>query len=62
MKKEISVPIAVVAAILLLVASWYIFQQATGPIRSESPSPDATKMSRAELEKVKRLTNPDNVH
>lgn len=62
MKKEISTPIALVAVVLLIAGVWFVFQKTTGPLRSESPSPDVTKMSNAEIEKIRNNANPDKLH
>ncbi|RYG29551.1 hypothetical protein EON81_26490 [bacterium] len=62
MKKEISVPIAVVAVLVLIIGGWFVFQKATGPVGSEKPSPDVTKMTTQEIETIKQGSRPDNVH
>lgn len=62
MKKEISTVAAVIAIALLAVGGWFAFQKATGPIRSENPSPDVTKMSAAEIEQIRHNASPDGLH
>jgi len=61
MKKEISTPLAVVAVLLLMIGGWFVFQKATGPLSSENPSPDVTKMTREEIEQIKQGSRPDNL-
>ena len=61
MKKEISIPIVVAVVLILVVGGWFIFQKTTGAIRSESPSPDVTKMSTEEIAKIKQNSGPDNL-
>lgn len=62
MKKEISTPLAVAAVLVLVVVGYFIFQRTTGPIGSEAPSPDVTKMSNEEIAKIKGGSSPDNLH
>jgi hypothetical protein len=61
MKKEISPLIVVVAVLVVIVGGWFIFQRATGPIRSETASPDVTKMTSDEIAKIKQNSNPDSL-
>lgn len=60
MKREISPAIIAVVVVVLLVGGWFIFQGATGPIKSENASPDVTKMSDEEIAKIKQSSHPDN--
>lgn len=62
MKKEISTPLAVVVVVILVVGGWLLFQKSTGPIESESPSPDVTKMTQEEIDRIKQGSRPDNLH
>lgn len=48
------------AVLVVLVGGWFIFQSATGPIRSEKASPDVTKMTTEEIAKIKQNSNPEN--
>ncbi len=61
MKKEVSTPLIVIALLILVVGGWFLFQKITGPIKSESPSPDVTKMTPEEIKKIKEKSNPDNL-